>query len=118
MDAHEFLPLPNLTYLVLLALAEGDAHGWEIIRRIRPLTEGQPDPSSGSLYLAMVRMEERGLLAESKAPRHVDARRRYYRLTPLGKRVLAAESARLESLVEQARRLDVLRGATGGRTGR
>jgi len=113
MEPAEFLPLPNLTYLVMLALAEGDAHGWEIIRRIRPMTEGQADPSSGSLYLAMVRMEERGLLVEAKAPRGADARRRYYRLTPLGRRVLAAESRRLEGLVERAKRLDVLGSATG-----
>ena len=115
MEPAGFLPLPNLTHLVLLALAEGDAHGWEIIKRIHAITDRQANPSSGSLYLAIARMEERGLLAEARAPRGADARRRYYRLTALARRVLAAESQRLAGLVERARRLDVLGDAAGGR---
>ena len=106
-DPTELLPLPHMTYHVLLALAEGEAHGWELIRRIRALTEGTSDPSSGSLYLAMMRMEDQGLLAEAKAPSDADERRRYYRLTPFGRRVLAAESERVALLVERARQLHV-----------
>ncbi len=111
MEPAAFLPLPNLTHLVLLALAEGEAHGWEIIRRIRATTDERMPPSSGSLYLAMARMEDRGLVSEAKPPRGADARRRYYRLTPLGRRVLAAETRRLAGLVARAERLDVLRKA-------
>jgi DNA-binding PadR family transcriptional regulator len=103
----ELLPLPHMTFHVLLALAEGDAHGWEIIRRIRALTEGTSDPSSGSLYLAMMRLEDQGLLEEADGPADADQRRRYYRITPFGRRVLAAESERLASLVARARRLHV-----------
>jgi DNA-binding PadR family transcriptional regulator len=102
-----------MTYHVLLALAEGEAHGWEIIRRIRLLTEGMADPSSGSLYLAMMRMEDQGLLDEAKAPADADERRRYYRLTSFGKHVLAVESNRLAALVDRARRLQVFAGAAG-----
>ncbi|MCI0434287.1 MAG: PadR family transcriptional regulator, partial [Gemmatimonadetes bacterium] len=67
------------------------------------------NPSSGSLYLAMVRLEERGLLEEAPAPRdETDARRRYYRLTTFGRRVLEQESARLAGLVQEAARQGVL----------
>ena len=107
-----FLPLPHLPFHILLALASGDdAHGWAIIKRIGELTEGRTAPSTGSLYLAMVRLDERGLLSQVERPNDSrDARRRYYRLTPLGRRVLAAESQRLASLVEVARTYNVLDG--------
>jgi DNA-binding PadR family transcriptional regulator len=112
------LPLPHLTYLVLLALAQGQAHGWAVIRRIREITEGATNPSSGSLYLAMVRLAERGLLEEAEAPAaETDERRRYYRLTAFGRRVLEAESARLASLVAAASRWGALGGGLpGGRS--
>jgi DNA-binding PadR family transcriptional regulator len=103
-----FLPLPSLSYYVLLALGDGAAHGWAVIRRIRELTEGAADPSSGSLYLAMVRLEDDGLIAESPTPAGDDARRRYYRLTPFGRDVARAESQRLERLIRRARALDLL----------
>jgi DNA-binding PadR family transcriptional regulator len=108
-DPQSLLPLPHLTYLVLLALARGDAHGWAIIKRIHEITRGETNPSSGSLYLAMVRLEERGLLEEAPAPRdETDVRRRYYRLTTFGRRVLEQESARLAGLVQEAARQGVL----------
>jgi len=97
------LPLPHLTYLVLLALARGLAHGWAVIKRIEGITAGATQPSSGSLYLAMVRLEERGLLEEVEAPSDdLDARRRYYGLTTFGRCVLEAESRRLSELVREA----------------
>jgi DNA-binding PadR family transcriptional regulator len=103
--AAALLPLPHLTYLVLLALARGAAHGWAVIKRIEEITSGATQPSSGSLYLAMVRLEERGLLEEVAAPSDdVDARRRYYGLTRFGRYVLEAESVRLSDLVREAAR--------------
>lgn len=106
----DFLPLPHLPLHILLALADGrPRHGWAVIKRIDEMTDGSTCPSTGSLYLAMGRLEERGLLAETDAPADdVDARRKYYRLTPLGTRVLEAESQRLASLVEVARASRVL----------
>lgn len=103
-------PLPSLSFYILLALGEGPAHGWAIIKRIRELTEGQSDPSSGSLYLAMIRLEEAALLEESDPPRGEasDPRRRYYRLTAAGRRVARAEAGRMARLVEQARRRRLL----------
>jgi DNA-binding PadR family transcriptional regulator len=106
----EHLPLPNLPLHVLLSLAEGERHGWAIIKRIEELTAGSQSPSSGSLYLAMTRLEERGLIEEAPAPEaEVDERRRYYRLTLLGKDVLEAEVGRLAELIQVARVAGVAR---------
>jgi DNA-binding PadR family transcriptional regulator len=107
-DPRRVLPLPILSYYVLLALGEGAAHGWAVIKRIRELTQESANPSSGSLYLAMVRLEDDGLIAESPTPAGDDTRRRYYRLTPFGRDVARAESRRLERLVRRARALDLL----------
>jgi DNA-binding PadR family transcriptional regulator len=105
IDPRDLLPLPHLSVLVLLGLAEGDAHGWAVIKRIRDLTDGETNPSSGSLYLAMVRLGERGLIDEVDAPSdEEDARRRYYHLTDFGRRVLEAECGRLASLLQHASR--------------
>jgi DNA-binding PadR family transcriptional regulator len=85
---------------VLLALAEQPRHGWSIIRTIREITSGRDNPSSGSLYLAMSRLEERGLIEEAPdAAGGEDGRRKVYRLTELGRAVLEAETVRLASLV-------------------
>jgi DNA-binding PadR family transcriptional regulator len=112
-DPTDLLPLPHLTYQVLLALAEGEAHGWVVIKRIQEMSVGRTNPSSGSLYLAMARMEDGGLIAEAKAPPGADARRRYYRLAPFGRRVFAAESERLAGLLARAGRLEVIGGEGG-----
>jgi DNA-binding PadR family transcriptional regulator len=110
-EPQDFLPLPHLPLHILLALADGEPmHGWGVIKRIDDMTEGATCPSTGSLYLAMGRLQERGLLDEVEAPADdLDARRKYYRLTRLGRRVLEAESRRLATLVdvaEAARLLD------------
>ena len=114
-DPQSFLPLPHLPFHILLALGtEGTAHGYAIIKRIGEITERRTAPSSGSLYLAMVRLEERRLLQEVPRPSgEKDARRRYYRLTPLGRRVLEAESQRLAGLIDLARRAHAFDGGRG-----
>lgn len=117
-DPAAFLPLPHLPHHVLLALAERPRHGWGIVKRIAEITGGRARPSSGSLYLAIGRLEERGLIEEApadaaRAAAEVSAgahagrssgERRSYRLTPLGRRVLSMETARLADLVGLARR--------------
>lgn len=105
------LPLPHLPYHILLVLAEGEAHGWAIIKRIREIMRGHAPPSTGSLYLAMARLEEQGLLEEVAEPdgeESGDARRRYYGLTALGRTVLRAETLRLAELVALAQRQQVV----------
>lgn len=107
-DPESFLPLPDLALHVLLALAEGDIHGWGIIKRIGELTERKTGPSSGSLYLAIARLEKQGLVTNAPSPSDdTDPRRRYYTLTLLGRRVLAAEIARLSELARHARGIGV-----------
>lgn len=109
--AADFLPLPHLPFHVLLALADGEPrHGWAVIKRIDEMTEGGTCPSTGSLYLAMGRLEDRGLLERVDPPaEEQDTRRKFYRLTALGGRVLDAESRRLGALVDVARASRLLR---------
>jgi DNA-binding PadR family transcriptional regulator len=107
-DTHGRLPLPNLSFYILLALGEGKAHGWALIKRINEMTAGDANPSSGSLYLAMTRLEDAGLIEGAAAPAGEDARRRYYRLTRQGRAVARAEAERLSRLVRHARKLDLL----------
>ena len=110
LDPRTFLPLPDLALHVLIALAEGDLHGWGIIKRIGELTEGRTRPSSGSLYLSIARLEERQLVTDAPTRPHdsEDSRRRYYTLTPLGRRVLEAETARLSGLMRHAKTLGIV----------
>jgi len=101
-----FLPLPHLPFHILLALSPAPRHGWGVVQRIAELTGGRDEPSSGSLYLAMSRLVERGLIEEAPRPEgETSTRRRYFRLTGLGHRVLTAETERLAGLVEISRRL-------------
>lgn len=105
-DPEVFLPLPHLPFHILIALTERPRHGWGVVQEIGRITQGRDEPSSGSLYLAMSRLTERGLIEDTPRPEDdTDGRRRYFRLTPLGRRVLAAETERLSGLVELSRRL-------------
>jgi DNA-binding PadR family transcriptional regulator len=100
------LPLPLATFHILVALAEGDRHGYAIIQDVAARTDGALKLSAGTLYRSIQRMLEDGLLVEARerpAPEDDDERRRYYRLTPLGTAVARAEAARLAGLVKLAR---------------
>ncbi len=109
--------MPTLSFYILLALHDGPAHGWGIIKRIREITDGQSDPSTGSLYLAMMRLETAALISESKRPAGEpdDPRRRYYKLTAAGRAAAQAEAQRLEQLVTYARRVHVIPESSSGR---
>lgn len=98
-------PLPHLSFHILLALADGDRHGYGILKEIEERAGGWIPPSTGALYLALQRLEQRGWVEESPErpdPAEDDARRRYYRLTPEGRRVAEQESERLAALVSAA----------------
>jgi DNA-binding PadR family transcriptional regulator len=104
-DPQPYLPLPHIQLEILLCLAEGERHGYALKREIGRRTEGRLQLGPGSLYGAIQKLTTEGLIAESDArpEAHLDdSRRRYYRLTPEGKAVLKAETARLRSLVELA----------------
>jgi DNA-binding PadR family transcriptional regulator len=101
-----FLPLTPPMLHTLVALADGDKHGYAILKEIVRRTDGAVRLSAGTLYALIGRATADGLIVESDErpdPALDDERRRYYRLTPLGRRVAAAEIGRLESIVEMAR---------------
>jgi DNA-binding PadR family transcriptional regulator len=100
------LPLPTAAFHILLALADGDRHGYAIIQEVEARTGGALRLSAGTLYRSIQRMLEQGLLAEARerpAPELDDERRRYYRITPFGAAVARAEAQRLAKLVRMAR---------------
>src|SRR5262245_5634118 len=104
VDVH--LPLTPPMLHTLLALADGEKHGYAIIKEIERRTEGSIRLSAGTLYALVKRALAAGLIAECDErpdPALDDERRRYYRFTPRGRRVAEAEIARLESIVAMAR---------------
>jgi DNA-binding PadR family transcriptional regulator len=110
-DPRSFLPLTPLAFQVLLALAGTDRHGYGIIREVDERTDGLIKLRTGTLYTLLQRLLEEALIEDAPAPAgdtSDDARRKYYRLTGLGRGVLGAEARRLESLISEARRKQVL----------
>src|SRR5688572_20077530 len=101
----DFLPLALPVFHMLLGLAEGERHGYALKREILQRTNGKLNLGSGALYGSINRMREQGLIEESdeRPDAHLDdERRRYYRITPLGRRVLQGETIRLRDLVRMA----------------
>jgi DNA-binding PadR family transcriptional regulator len=106
--------LTPAAYHILLALAEGDRHGYAIMQDIERMTDGNFSIGAGTLYRSIKRLLKDGLIAEVDPPEGVqvdDERRRYYRLTPAGLRVVQAETERLAQTVYMAQQ--TLRGAHG-----
>jgi DNA-binding PadR family transcriptional regulator len=106
------LPLTPAVFHILLALADQDRHGYAIILDIAERTGGAMRLGTGTLYTAISRLLEQGLIEEPDerpAADEDDERRRYYRLTPFGRDVANAEARRLSALVRMARS----RGITG-----
>src|SRR6266436_2163887 len=100
------MPLRPVEFHILVALAAEERHGYAILQEIAALTGGEMRLEPGTLYRALHRMLKDGWVAESArrpAADLDDERRRYYRLTPAGRRVAAAEAARLQRLVAVAR---------------
>lgn len=95
---------------ILLTLANGPLHGYGIKLDVAERTGGEMKLGSGTLYEAIQRLEQQGLIALSSPPEggEVDARRRYYRLLPEGERSLRAELERLASVLRRGRELDLL----------
>jgi DNA-binding PadR family transcriptional regulator len=99
------LPLPPPIFHMLLALCQGERHGYALKREILRRTNGKVNLGAGALYGSIARMVERGLVEESEARPDLhldDDRRRYYRITPLGRRVAQGEALRLRDLVRLA----------------
>jgi DNA-binding PadR family transcriptional regulator len=106
-----FLPLHRDTFHILVSLADRDRHGYAVMQDVLERTDGALRLSPSSLYSSIRRLLELGLieeLAERPDPKHDDERRRYYRLTRLGRGVAAAEARRLERLLADARATGLL----------
>lgn len=106
VDILEYLPLSPAEFQVLLALADGEKHGYAIGKEVARRTDGQVRLRAATLYTVIKRLLERGLIEESSArpdPALDDERRRYYRLSDRGRQVAVAEADRLEQTVRQAR---------------
>ncbi|HEY4320063.1 MAG TPA: PadR family transcriptional regulator [Gemmatimonadales bacterium] len=105
------LPLPAATFHILLAVAHDERHGYAIIQDVAERTDGALRLSAATLYRSIQRMLEQGLLKETHerpAANLDDERRRYYRITPLGRAAARAEAHRLQELVRLARAQGIL----------
>ena len=105
-DIDALLPLPPVTFHILVAIADEDRHGYAIMQDIAQRTDGTIKLGAGTLYRSIQRMLEQGLVAEIStrpAPEMDDERRRYYRITPFGRAVAKAEARRLTQMLKLAR---------------
>ncbi|HSR53792.1 MAG TPA: PadR family transcriptional regulator [Acidobacteriota bacterium] len=111
------LPLTEPMFFVLAALADGDKHGWGILKDVEDLTQGRVSLSPGTLYGIIKRLLEWEWIAESEQrppQRWDDRRRKYYRLTDQGREAAQAEARRLQGAVDLARGKHLLRAPKGG----
>lgn len=104
-DPVALLPLSEAVFQILLALADEERHGYGIIQEVDERTDGRVRLGPGTLYGAIKRLREQGLIEEAEGVEEADGdeRRRYYRLTPFGREVAVLEARRLERLIEAAR---------------
>jgi DNA-binding PadR family transcriptional regulator len=107
-DVEALLPLKPVVFQVLLSLAAGERHGYGIVQDIARRGAARLRLEPGNLYRSLKSMLEQGLIEESErrpAADLGDERRRYYRITRLGRRVASAEAARLQELAAEAQAL-------------
>ena len=107
-----FLPLTPVAFEILLALADGEQHGYSIMREVERRSNGAVALHPGTLYRALARLLESGLideLDERPDPAHDDERRRYYQLTNTGIAVARAEAERLAGQLAAARQRKLLK---------
>ena len=105
IEIDALLPLPAAVFHILIALGEGEKHGYAVMREVADRTDGKVRMSPGTLYGSIRKMLDDGLIEESfrRAARADDERRRYYRVTKFGRAVAAAEAQRLSALLHHAR---------------
>lgn len=105
-DPAEFVPLTPAIHHILLALADEERHGYGIMLEVARLTDGGTRMGPGTLYGTLKRLLQSGLIEQAEErpdPSLDDERRRYYRITSLGSRVLQAETTRISLLLTAAR---------------
>jgi DNA-binding PadR family transcriptional regulator len=105
IDVERQLPVPPAVFHILIALGDGDKHGYAVMQEVAERTEGKVRMSPGTLYGSMRKMLDEGLIEElfRRGAQADDDRRRYYRVTKFGRAVAAAEAQRLTSLLHHAR---------------
>jgi Predicted transcriptional regulators len=111
LDPEKLLPLTSSVFHILLALSDGDLHGYAIMQEVAEHTGGQIRLGPGTLYGAIKRLLANGVIVEADQrpdPELDDERRRYYRLTDFGQQVLKAEVQRISKLVSVARQKRLL----------
>jgi DNA-binding PadR family transcriptional regulator len=108
-DPQTLLPLTPAMFYVLVALADGQTHGYAILKDVEELTGGSVRLSTGTLYGIIKRLLGDGLIRESGLSAKDDERRRSYELTAFGRDVARAEAARLEQTLAIARRKTLFR---------
>src|SRR3954470_18641738 len=102
-DVTRLLPLPPAFFHILIALGEGERHGYAVMQDVAERTDGKVRMSPGTLYGSIRKMLDEGLIEERLRSGRDDDRRRYYRVTKFGRAVAAAEVARLRALLHHAR---------------
>jgi len=105
-EPESLLPLPQAAFHILVALAQGDRHGYAIMQDVAAGTDGNLKLNPGTLYTTIRRLLEQGLvieLDERPDPEEDDERRRYYRLTAIGRDIAKAEAARIQQTLAFAR---------------
>lgn len=111
--ADSLLPLPSAAFHILLSLAAGDRHGYAIIQDVAGRSDGSLKLSAGTLYRSIHRMLDQNLITEVRERPDAesdDERRRYYRISPLGRAVIQAETSRLAQLLKLARTYGIVPG--------
>src|SRR5512138_2550296 len=104
-DPKDHLPLAPATFHILVSLADGPRHGYAIMKEVEARSDGAVRLGPGTLYGALKRLLDAGMVEESEEEGDSDdERRRYYRLTRFGLQVAKAEAQRLDSIVRLARR--------------
>ena len=101
--AETFSPLTPAVFCILIALAEGERHGYAIMQEVTVLSDGQVHMGPGTLYSTIQRLLDLALIVETATSSGEDGRRRYYRLTGAGKALLETEIGRMLSLLRLAR---------------
>ena len=114
-NPQDLLPLTPAVFHILLALADGEKHGYAIMQEVETISDGTVNMGPGTLYGSIKRMLVAGLIEESDErpdPEMDHQQRRYYQLSDFGERVLRAEAFRLDAVVRAARSKKILGGST------
>ena len=105
MASRDFVPLSPAAFHILIALADGNKHGYAIMKDVAAVTGGEVQLNPGTLYTTIKRLLEEDLIREVDAPLNAessDERRRYYALTPAGRETARTELERLRSMIRHA----------------